>query len=383
MGHLLGDALCEALLFVCDYAVNQGTGGMLLWRLHDDLWFWGEQSACETAWTIVQEFAEVMGLEMNMDKTGHAVMTLDGSAAASTSTTLPPGDVTWGFLKLDAMTASWTVNYQVIDVHVEELQLQLQSCDAVLQYVQAYNAYISAFFLNNLGKPALCLGLPHLDAVIETMVYIQRRLTIDKKQDIHHYLTGHIEAKFGASGSIPAGFLFFPAAYGGIGLSNPLIAMLAKRDAAAGLRDPRLDLEEVLQAEVAGYERARERFEAKSNAALPEKDKSSKNGAAFMSLREYSMYAEERSVGLVELYSELLKPTQVLSPGELRSATNRGSSSRGTAVEQEEGIKQWLLLELYGDEVKRQCGRLLMIEKEFAPLGPLTILRDESVRWRG
>lgn len=38
--HVLSDVFSEAVLFCLDIAVNLSTGGNVLWRMQDDLWFW-------------------------------------------------------------------------------------------------------------------------------------------------------------------------------------------------------------------------------------------------------------------------------------------------------------------------------------------------------
>jgi hypothetical protein len=42
--HRLSDALSEAVLFCLDFAVNKSTESNL-YRLHDDIWFWGDKDA--------------------------------------------------------------------------------------------------------------------------------------------------------------------------------------------------------------------------------------------------------------------------------------------------------------------------------------------------
>ena len=67
--HVLSDALGEAVLFCLDFAVNQATGTNL-YRFHDDLWFWGQEEVAVSAWKATEQSTDVMGLLLNIGKTG-------------------------------------------------------------------------------------------------------------------------------------------------------------------------------------------------------------------------------------------------------------------------------------------------------------------------
>ena len=64
--HRLGDALGEAVLFCLDFAVNKSTEANL-YRMHDDLWFWGSSDATVAAW---KPSKSLLGLTLNHGKTG-------------------------------------------------------------------------------------------------------------------------------------------------------------------------------------------------------------------------------------------------------------------------------------------------------------------------
>lgn len=95
MSHTLSDCFGKSVLFCMDYAVNQLTDGGILYRLHNDFWFWGAKERCEKAWLGMAEFAKVMGLQFNEEKTGSVLM---GKASAKKSSVLPTGDIRWGFV---------------------------------------------------------------------------------------------------------------------------------------------------------------------------------------------------------------------------------------------------------------------------------------------
>ncbi|KAK3059283.1 hypothetical protein LTS18_011225, partial [Coniosporium uncinatum] len=179
MSHILSDALGEAVLFCLDFAVNQRTKGANLYRFHDDLWFWGQESVCVEAWKTLTEFAKVMGLELNEEKTGAAQVFDEPKQSKALPSTLPKGDVRWGFLRLDTKAGRWLIDEDQVDEHVEELRRQLSACRSVFAWVQAFNSYSAQFFSNNFGKPANCFGREHVQMVIETHHRIQRSLFED------------------------------------------------------------------------------------------------------------------------------------------------------------------------------------------------------------
>ena len=67
--HRLSDALGEAVLFCLDFTINKATESNV-YRLHDDIWFWGDKDSTVEAWQTLQSFTAVMGLRLNEGKTG-------------------------------------------------------------------------------------------------------------------------------------------------------------------------------------------------------------------------------------------------------------------------------------------------------------------------
>lgn len=49
----LSDMLGETVLFCLDFSFNQETNGARMYRLHDDIWFWGEEKACVDGWKVM------------------------------------------------------------------------------------------------------------------------------------------------------------------------------------------------------------------------------------------------------------------------------------------------------------------------------------------
>ena len=122
IAHRLSDALGEAVLFCLDFAVNKSTGSNL-YRLHDDIWFWGSSHASVSAWETIQEFASVAGLALNDTKTGSTTIISNPVLRQETSlvSKLPQGKVRWGFLTLDT-SGKWRVDDDLVVAHIHELR---------------------------------------------------------------------------------------------------------------------------------------------------------------------------------------------------------------------------------------------------------------------
>ena len=93
MAHIFEKFLGELVLFFMDLAVARNDG-MILYRFHDDLWLAGKPSLCAASWKTMEQFAKVMGLDFNKNKTGSVYLT-DGShnRDASILKSLPEGPV--------------------------------------------------------------------------------------------------------------------------------------------------------------------------------------------------------------------------------------------------------------------------------------------------
>jgi hypothetical protein len=356
MSHALSDVFGEALLFCMDYAVNQKTSGSFLYRLHDDFWFWGQEKACQKAWRTMTEFARIMGIQFNEEKTGTVRLTsttkkegvedratlvnnseddseddsedeledesedeskddlIDNSEDATTTLdVLPKGEVRWGFLRLDSKTGRFQVDQSQVDDHIKELKLQLSHCSSIFSWIQAYNAYLARFFTNNFGKPSFAFGRVHVEMMIETFARIQRALF--PNGSVTDHLRGVIEERFGVK-DLPDGFFYFPIRMGGLELRNPLIPLFGMRDSL--LKSPEQMLEQALDRDEEEYQMAKEKFLKKdtgaglgrySNFGLARAIEA--QGEDFMPMDEYLHYREEKSSHLATIYTKLLQvPTE-------------------------------------------------------------------------
>ncbi|KAL8720069.1 MAG: hypothetical protein Q9225_003004 [Loekoesia sp. 1 TL-2023] len=401
--HVLSDALGETVLFCLDFAVNQATQTNL-YRFHDDLWFWGQEDVCVKAWETIGEFARTMGLSMNEEKTG-SVQVTEGSVTPKPSKSLPKGKVQWGFLTMD-QSGNWHINDEEVDEHIEELRRQLKACKSVFATVQAWNVYVSRFLANNFGRPCNCLGQRHIDMVITAFDKIQQRLFSDAfgSSSLIDYFKQTVAQRFNVE-DLPDGFFYFPIELGGLDVRNPLVPLLLVREVEGTQaqkermigeikkqKDPREWIEDAFEMEEAEYERLKERYDEGDKSTLNNRVLKLKGDEPFMSLEEFTRFREETSVHLVNAYNRLQEEPRakdISSTPDVRSAVDElpedlvgtGSGIYGNWRAME-SYHKWVA-QLYGGDVLKRFGNLSMGEKKLLPIGLVTMLRKEKVRWQG
>lgn len=388
IGHIISDALGEAVLFCLDFAVNKRTHGANIYRFHDDLWFWGQESTCMQAWEALKEFTTVMGLELNKDKTGSALIVADKPESRALPKALPQGKIKWGFLHLDASAGRWVIDREEVNKHIEELRRQLGACRSVMAWVQAWNSYVSRFFSNNLGKPANCFGRQHNDMIIETFEHIQKSLFADEgTRSVTDHLRGMLKERFGTDDSVPDGFFYFPVEFGGLGLRNPFInAFITYKNC---YRDPNERIERSFEEEQEHFERCKEKWDSGESrskqmdyAPVVREDIETDAEAdePFMKFEEYTKYREELSAHVRSAYVDLLRCPEeesVVSSDELLNALRSCSADE---------TPYWLwIYNLYAGDMKQRFGGqgLQLGERDLLPVGLVDVLKSEKVRWEG
>lgn len=154
MAHIFSKLLGELVLFFMDIAVRQ-RADIILYRFHDDLWMCGEPDKCAKAWTEMQEFAKIMGLEFNKNKTGCAYL-VDEKAGKKKKPeiekALPEGQVVFNFLALDPNSGQWTINKDHVDKHAMQLRKQLAQSKSILSWVKTWNSCVGRFFGSTFGE---------------------------------------------------------------------------------------------------------------------------------------------------------------------------------------------------------------------------------------
>ncbi|EEP79572.1 conserved hypothetical protein [Uncinocarpus reesii 1704] len=414
LSHSISDWLGEVTLFCLDFSVNQNANGLLLYRLHDDFWFWGQEQDCAKAWKSVNEFCDVMGLEINHEKTGAARLYLnkshkkefsddsesdsnvdqrpDSSTVSVTEpASLPRGDIRWGFLKLDESTGRFEVDQSQVDVHIQELRRQLAACKSTFSWVQAWNTYMARFISNNFGKPAFCLGRPHIEMVLSTLKRIERELfAVDgdaSPGSAADYLRLAIAKKFNLS-ELPDGFFYFPEEYGGLALTNPFVSLISMRE---GIKTtPERILRDAFIAEDKEYAAAKEKYEKQGpnrtslgliSSATP-RSRFSSPGTQFMSRDEYVKHSESTSLYLKRAYQLLLQQPEEVSAAftpELQNAISKNEAIKSLPVDwYSMSSYSKSIVDLYSSGMINKYGSLAAVEDKTLPLGVVKILKREK-----
>jgi hypothetical protein len=388
----LSDFLGESVLFCLDFAVNQKTNGARLFRLHDDIWFWGSQQTCEVGWAVMTEFTKLMGLEINTEKTGSVCVTPSARQAyragravslPKPSKLLPQGPVRWGFLSLDAASGRFIIDQKQVDEHIAELRLQLDACKSVFDWIQVWNIYASRFFTVNFGHPAQCNGRAHVDMELETFQRIQHEIfgngKLSGSASVSEYVKNMIMDRFGVQ-DIPEGYLYFPMAKGGLDLKNPFVGLYLVRDGLTENPDKLID--EFFDKEEADYKREKKNYDSGFNANSSYRHSGStsdKDRDPFMSFEEYTRYREQTSGCLAEVYKSLVREAR----DEKVAITTDVFSAIGTnAWNSMKAYDRWIM-QLYGSDMIKRFGGLVVVEKGLLPIGMVSMLRQSRFQWAG
>ena len=400
--HTISDVFGEIVLFCLDFAVNEQSHGDFLWRLNDQLWFWGSNDSCISAWKTIERFNKVMGVSLDELKSGSVRLQMkQGSIQpADTGSVLPQGDIRWGMLFLDPKTSRFTIDRNMVSDHVEELRTQLKDKEkSIFSWVQAYSTYATVFFTSNFGKPANIYGRHHVDEMLEVHESNQRSLFASSSADVNSvvdWLKKEIERRFHIK-DIPDGYLFFPVELGGLELKSPFIGSLQIRDSVT--EDPSQLLDKFFEAERDAYAAAKKKFEerkpyewrqhgGRNSMRIPE------NADVFPSFEEYTKYRERLNYGfnhqLVDVYDELLKAPEEQSidfdnEGQVVNALGRlGRMGILNNIHADwwsmTPYWKWVA-SLYGPEMVKRFGGFRIVDPALLPMGMVMLFRSGRVQW--
>lgn len=385
VSHSLSDLFGEVLLFCMDYAVNQRADGLFLYRIHDDFWFWNsDPTVCVKAWREMNKFTRLVGIEFNYEKTGSV------SVGQSLHPDLPRGTIKWGFLKFEE-SGQFVIDQAQVDIHIAELKLQLAACDnSIFAWVQAYNKYVSSFFVNNFGSPpAQCFGSRHVDMVVSTLQRIQLELFPKHQGSVTAYLADVIQERFSVR-DIPTGWYYWPTPMGGLEVKNPFIPLYALRDSMCV--DPLKDFQKELENEEEIYTHLKENWD-NGTTKKPYTDDQELRKAPFMSYEEYKMHREQRLMNWTACYVKLLaEPTNctVALTAEIQAEMNKVSDGVG-ALTGSGGISmggwssmsvywQWIVA-CFGEGMVRKWGGLEVVRPGSLPVGMIDAWKSKRLRW--
>ncbi|KAF2835823.1 hypothetical protein M501DRAFT_941012 [Patellaria atrata CBS 101060] len=392
MSHVLSDAFGEAVMFCLDFAMNKRTKGANIYRFHDDLWFWGQESVVVDGWNALKEFSTIMGMELNEEKTGATKIVDDPKKKnAKVPTSLPSGKIRWGFLYLDSVEGRWIIDREQVDTHIAELRLQLGACRSVFAWVQAWNSYVSRFFSTNFGQPANCFGRKHLDMVIETFEHIQLKLFSDTGSgNVTDYLRGMLKERFGAE-HVPDGFFYFPVELGGLELRNPFVTLYTSYKLSPRNVTKRID--QAFEEETDEYDRLKKQWnkgelasqQRRSRVIRPQDASESESDEPFMTFEEFTRYQEETSTHLSKAFSFLLAvpgEETVEETADVKKAFSTLPTTLTWHAEAKKPYWAWIV-QLYAGHLVERFGGLQLGEKSLLPVGLVDVLKSERVRWMG
>jgi hypothetical protein len=391
MAHGAEKFIGELVLFVLDLAVNKETG-LFLYRLHDDLWLCGNPKKVAAAWDVMQKFANVMGIEYNLHKTGSVYIAKEGVTKNSDVVAkLPKGEVSIGFLSMDPSNGEWKINETAYEAHVKQLQRQLNACDSVLSWVQTWNSCIGRFFSYTFGEPAHCFGRRHVDAILETHEKMQR--TLFGTSTVTDHLKSMISSRFKVS-DIPNSFLFLPEQLGGLGLRNPFISLFLVRDEFD--RTPTKIVRDFLKDEKRKHKNEKKEFEnlkakerasrlqyvttvhGDSDLSIPPSERDE-----FISFEEFIKHIFRTSDSLLQTYNKLLStgvPKSITTSHDVDHAITSLIEQGQISERLLDDERKWVLM-MYKDELFELFGGLSLVEKEFLPTGVLA-MGKKKVAWQ-
>ncbi|KAK4226987.1 hypothetical protein QBC38DRAFT_209318 [Podospora fimiseda] len=393
MAHASEKLIGELVLFFMDVSVNRDTG-LLLYRLHDDIWLLGKPSRVSRAWSGMQSFAKVFGLNFNQRKTGSVYLPGKSEKDPKISQVLPTGDVSVGFLRLDEVTGRWVINQKLVLEHVEQLKKQLNESKSVLSWVQTWNSCIGRFFSSTFGKPAFCFGRQHVDEILDTYSSMFRKLFPDNGSGNEGSVTDHlktmIKARFDVS--VPDSFIFLPEQLGGLGLRNPFVGLFLIRDQIKETPDDIIN--EYFKDEKDDYLRMKKNFEAQSESTRRHKLRSIyvegewsedriKDFAAldtFMLPDEYSRFRERLDNTFYFTYQKLLSVPDAVEINLSGQAEAKLRQFLAAGEFKPDAQQKWFL-QLYADQLLEDFGGLNLVDKQFLPVGVLAMMKGKRVRW--
>ena len=354
----------EAVLFVMDFAVNQASDGLQLYRLHDDLWlFDSDATKCARGWKEMNTFANLVGLTFNKEKTGSACVGYDEQTIAD----LPSGHVRWGMLKFDSSQGRFAIDQAQVDTHIEELRRQLNATKSVVGWINAYNKYIAFFYRNFGGYPAQCFGEDHLNDLLKTFARIQSELFKGTgNRSAVAYLQERIVKKFGIS-DLPEGYFYFPTVTGGLELKNPFIELCSIERKSKEKR--KTLFEAALEEDEESYESRKIEWEKRGY------------HSKFMTYEEFLSLRDIWAPTWRRQYVEALMD-HVVQEINMTPAISAalGSSKHWTDPWYMLDKQDQRLLALYGEQLMDKFGALDVVDSNLIPLGMVELFKRSRIQ---
>ncbi|KAJ3151838.1 hypothetical protein HDU89_001887 [Geranomyces variabilis] len=365
MSHMLSSLFGEAVLFCLDFAVNEATNGKPMYRLHDDIFFWGTPVEASSAWKALTTLSQVFGISINDEKTGAGRLSALQATHLKESIpdSLPSGELRWVLLSLRS-DGKFAIDQSRVDEHIIEMHRQLAGRRSVLDWIRAYNRYMQEICPSTDGNTALFV----------------------KKMLLERFKFGYV----------PDGFLYWPMKFGGLELHNPFVTL-------QGLRDhideaPEYCVKEALDREELRYREYELQFEREGPAhkrALADRPET------FMDRATYALFRRDRSDSFLHAWTQFLasdarasNPSAVISPveaaieagmpewsPELNGLLDKMKLHEASELRELINTPYWRsVLELYGAEMSSTCGSVQVVERSVLRMGMVEALKGK-VRW--
>ena len=372
MSSPLADFCSELLLFSMDFAVWQCTSGLRLYRLHDDLWLWGSEDACVRGWSAMADFAKVMGLAFNAEKSG--CLRVSRKIRTPLNSSLPRGDVSWGFLKLSS-SGYFVLDNALLDKHITALIAQLASSKSLFAWIRIWNTYGVRYFMSMLGgeRPASCFGAQHIALMQQCFARMHQKVFQDEA-NVANYIRKEIKRRFPSfSADVLDSFIFLPIAVGGLDVKNPFVTLTQLEGRLPA--NPEVFMHSFIQAERNSYQKAKALYEQGRTVGLAQ-SRYTPRRPGFFSFQEFVRAREQLSHDLFKAYQALLdrpKPVEVVLSDDVEAVLG---GPQGL-----EGSYDLCLLELYKDELVANFGGLNIVETRLLPMGMVAMPRKERIKW--
>ncbi|KAJ3170133.1 hypothetical protein HDU88_008758 [Geranomyces variabilis] len=395
MSHMLSSFFGESVLFCLDFAVNEATNGKPMYRLHDDIFFWGTPVEASSAWKALTTLSQVLGISVNDEKTGAGRLSALQATHLKESIPecLPSGELRWGLLSLRS-DGKFAIDQSRVDEHIIEMHRQLAGRRSVLDWIRAYNRYMQ-FFAFHFCRPQHSLGRSHIDDCLRTFSRINREICPSTDGNTALFVKKMLLERF-KFGNVPDGFLFWPMKFGGLELHNPFVTL-------QGLRDhideaPEYCVKEALDREELRYREFELQFEREGPAhkrALADRPET------FMDRATYALFRRDRSASFLHAWTKLLasdarasNPSAVISPvdaaieagmpecsPELNGLLDKMKVHEASELRELINTPYWrTVLELYGAEMSSIFGSVQVVERSLLPMGMVEAL-EGKVRW--
>lgn len=229
-GHALALFFTEAIMFFLELAVHKEARTML-YRLKDSCYFVGTAYQYQGYKEQVTNFANVMGLEVELED-----------------------EQSIGFFNLETGIES-----PKVIAYAHHVKKQLQACKSVLDWVRVWNSTAGTYAAHLFGPLAEIFGKAHQGNVkkmydlIYDIIFDGGSLTAHVEQMLApHLKPGLVDPSF----SVEA-LIYLPQAYGGLGVKNPFIALSL---AELTNEDPSTVITNYIEAEDLYYKRAADNY---------------------------------------------------------------------------------------------------------------------------